>query len=412
MLMTNLKLNKNFGHLLAPVDFLPNTTRILTIRGQSKNNHLIKQQVMETESISIPDIKSIEIVTFGKGDDKIDVTEKVKLIMINTSKINHLTNIEKIFSEFSKTFLKLLCPRCYKEKTKLGTNLHNSGYINLLLLDKPIEYYNSLCDGIIKCFIAFLINVDETIINVQKGRWNECFSHILMNKPDKENNLHFNTVNKIHTHYMSDMSHKPIDLKMKDNTRLQILIFYSHMYPVLKYFFNNRKDIFIRHGLEKNTTNYKENMVFPPNDDDNGWRIHKITDKNNNYQSTKYPAYPIEIDTLPLEKCAAHSKKEIYGIVKGFISRKDFIQSGGHVRIRYDKNDDIMAREHFFAESAIPIKKWVFTYTVNPAYNMRNETKAACHAIISANLPLISEESLSHFHTISELILKKFIMLH
>ena len=57
--------------------------------------------------------------------------------------------------------------------------------------------------------------------------------------------------------------------------------------------------------------------------------------------------------------------KEIYGNVKGFISRTSFKQNGGVIHIRYDKDDNIMAREHLFAESDIDIKQWVLLNCIN-----------------------------------------------
>lgn len=417
--MTTLILNKDFGGLLADDDFLPNKIKVLSLRILSKKGHLVKKLVKENEKITINDIKTVESATFGKDDIKIDVLDKINYIITLETKQDNFKKLNVLFISFCKAFLKVLCPRCYiKQNNANSINHHNTGKINLLLLNCPISYYNNIFDGMIKCFIAFLINEDQTIFPEKKGRWIETFSHIVTDIKDNasEKNLHFVYSNIIHKYFVEGIKlnneYNILKNKMKKSSVEAIQTFYMYMYPALKYFNTNKKDIFIRHGLEKNCGNYSSNMIYPPNDDNNGWRIHKVTNIQNENIATTFPAYPIEFDIYPFKTCSTHSSKEIYGNVKGFISKTSFKNNGGRVHIRYDKDDNIMAREHLFAESSIDISKWVFTYKLNSNDSLKNQIKTSLRALIKAQLPIISDEALMHFSNNLQLLTNKFIMLH
>lgn len=417
--MSTLKLNKHFGHLLAEEDFLPDTKRVLCINVTTKKGYTVKKQIMEFENILIKDITSVNHATFGKGSKKIDVVEKIKnLIRLESTRLNFI-EINDIFYLFCKTYLKFWCPRCYiKQSGMTATNPHNKGFVNLLLYQSDVHYYNKLHDGIIKCFIAFLINDDRNLIYDKKTMWNDAFARILTDKIDTaKSRSHHVLANIIHNYFSSGKKNvidefKKIESKMTPSILNKIKLFYTHIYPVMLYFYNNRTDIFIRHGLEKNSNNYSNNMIFPPNNNDNGWRIHKVTNKDNINITPRIPAYPIEFDKVHLRDCSQHSSKEIYGNVKGFISRTDFIKNGGKIHIRYDDNDTVMARDHLFAESEISSSKWVFTFKKNSPNSLKGEINTAIASIIDATLPLINEESLILFNKILDLTLNKFIMLH
>ena len=419
--MSTLKLSKNFGNLLVDDSFLPNHEKTLLLRIQSKKGHLVKKSYKESEKVNITDIKSVETATFGTNNEKKDVLNKINYYISLEEKTNQFVKLNKLFISFCKTYLKVLCPRCYiKQNSVSGLNPHNSGFINLLLLNCPPESYNKLFDGLIKCFIAFLINEDQNLIPEKKGRWIETFAYIVTNIYDaNENNKHIKYSNCIHDFYtgkhneMEYMAkYKNIEQKMKPSTMNAVKTFYAYIYPALRYFNDNKNDIFIRHGLEKDTDNYNENMVFPPNNSDSGWRIHKVTNAQNQHVATRLPAYPIEFDKLPLNVCSRHSANEIYGNVKGFIARSIFGKFGGKIHIRYDKNENTMAREHLFAESAISVKSWVFTYRDNYKDSLKNEVKGAIRSIIVNKLPLIADNGLELFMNILDTTMNKFIMLH
>lgn len=416
--MSKIALNKNFGHLLADNNFLPGKTKFLNLTVLTRSGSLIKKQFKENEKVVVTDIKNVESAQFGRDGNKIDVREKIINLINVESNIEQFIKINKLFSLFCRSYIKVLCPRCHnKEYCADGAANHNSGLINLLFLQNPSSHFNNIFDGMIKCFIAYLINEDQTLFLDKKTRWLETYSYILANKKDDSvSQIHVETSNILHNYFtkghVKNAAFMEIEKKMKKSTLIMLKIFYKYLYPCLKYFHNNRKDIFIRHGLEKNTDNYRKNMIFPPNDDKSGWRVHKVTNSENEKVGTKLPAYPIEFDMLPLKGCSSHSSKEIYGKVKGFIARTPFRNSGGKIHIRYDKNDNTMAREHLFAESSINSDKWVFTYRTHCKNEMSIEVKSAVRSIIIAELPLISEEGLTSFCKYLNLTLNKFIMLH
>lgn len=414
--MTTLTFDKDFSSLLVPPDFLHGVPKYLTLQFITKTGEYLKKQYRDSESFTLKNIEKITIANFGKGSDKIDVTDKLNDMIILEKMTQETNKINKIFEDFCDIFIKIICPRCYNNIKKSDDNPHNSGYINLLMRNVDINYLETLIDGISKCFVAYLINSD-TIINNKNSRWIECFSHILLSIKTIQFDEHYIKTNIIHDYYTKKDVHTQqvftkLESKMKKSTKMYLAIFYNHMYPALKYFFKNRNNIFVRHGLEKNTSQYSETMVYPPNDDKSGWRIHKVTNSRSEYEPTCFPSYAIEVDKFPFTNCAAHSPKEIYGNVKGFITMNDYKKSGGKIHFRYEKNDNIMSRDHLFGESQIDVKSWVFTYKMKSSDSLKKEIKSAVRSILYSKLPIIAEDHLVKFNLICELLINKFIILH
>ena len=119
--------------------------------------------------------------------------------------------------------------------------------------------------------------------------------------------------------------------KLYDNLSKQqkntIERFYNIIRPSLFYFYNNRNEIFIRHGLEY-INKCDVNGLFPPN------KSFLAVDKLN--------SYPIEIDRVPFgymttdtnqQKgfCSNHGRKMEFNKIKGFITYKEFINNGGKI---------------------------------------------------------------------------------
>lgn len=414
--MTTLTLGKGFRKLLASDDFLISTPKYLTIQYVTKNGDYLKKQYRDTEEVIIKNIKTISAANYGKGHTKIDVKDILIEMIKLEEKVGEINTVNKLFEDFCDVFIKIICPRCYNSIKKCNNNPHNNGYINLLIRNVNYNYIELLIEGISKCFIAYLINKD-TIINNKNNRWIECFSHIVMSVKPSNYDEHYNKSEIIHNYYTTNVfsdndDFTKLESKMKKSTKLYLEIFYKYMYPALKYFFNHRNEIFVRHGLEKDTSNYSKTMIYPPNDDNSGWRIHKVTNNRNTYVPTCFPAYAIEIDKFPFKNCSSHSQKEIYGNVKGYININKYKQMGGLVHFRYEKNNDIMSRDHLFGESQIDIQKWVFTYKMKSHESLKKEIKSAVRSIISSNLPLVCEDHLVKFNLICELLINKFIILH
>lgn len=412
--MVTLKLEKGFGKRLASDDFLKNKMKYLTLHIITVTDENTKKMIRSDESKIIKNIKKITRASYGKGDDKLDVTDKVNIILKLESQIEIFRNVNNDFADFCLVFMNVLCPRCHAIKkgglaksasTSKSLSLHNCGYINYMMRSTHQNYLPHLFDGIIKCFVAYLIKKDKT------KRWIEIFTHILLSQQGDNCPQDIYAIsNTVHSCFLSNGRDKIQNLS--DATKDKLELFYKHIYPGLNYFYLNQSQIFIRHGLEKNTNDYIEKMIYPHNDVNHGWRIHKITSINGGDRPTTYPAYAIEIDKFPFKQCGSHSIKEIYGCVKGYISHHDYKKNGGIIHLRYENNNTVMSRDHFFGESNISINNWVFTYRLKPPEHLKYEVKRAVKALLESNIPLLAEDYLDNYNTIFQLIVNKFIIVH
>lgn len=127
--------------------------------------------------------------------------------------------------------------------------------------------------------------------------------------------------------------------------------FHNYVKPPLLYFYTNRNEIFLRHGLEQ-IDKLECGDIFPP--------------INSFRNVVGEDSYPIEIDRVPfgynrIDKvdqcgfCSNHDWYKEWNIVKGFITLKDFDALGGKI-INSEK------RDHLYAKSKIHLSKWYFLY--------------------------------------------------
>ncbi len=388
----------------------------LWVRYKAIEGHIVKKKVKTSEKVKLKSIKLIEEATFGPNEkNRIDVKELLLQYKENYSISVNFEKINNKFFSFCNTLLKVICPRCYNSYAKTKLNPHNHGYMNIRIAQAPNNTWFNIFDGIIKCFIAFVINEDINIIKKKKERYIESFSDLIVNK--NYNNLdHFKYANIIYDYFMkisrSIEEYKQIEKKMKFSTLNTIKTFFKYQYPVLKYLYQNKNSIFIRHGLEKKIDDYKRNMIYPHNDTKHGWRIHNITSLNGKSIPSVLPVYPIEVDTLPFKKCASHSSKEIYGNVKGFIAFPLFKKLGGKIAMRYENDNNVMPRDHLFAESEINIQNWIFTYRKTNEPSLKANVKKAVNALVNQGIPVMDEAIIPNFTHVLQAIENKFILLH
>ena len=411
--MTILNLDKNFGSHLVSSDFLKDQRKSLYLKYININGNLVKKTIDNENKTVITNIKKLQQAEYGTKDIKLDVTEKINDILLIESICVEFSDVNKYFLKFCNNFLKILCPRCYMKYSHTKINPHNSGFINLLLMQKKISEHKDIFEGFTKCFIAYTLNDDTKLTLSKKENFSDLFCYILVNAKNYEDLSQ--KANVVYDYYINKKftpEYDRINQKIKKNTEIILKSFFKFMYPCLKYFFYNKNDIFIRHGLEKNPTEYKKNMIFPPNNTTSGWRIHKVTGIDGVSVPTVLPAYPIEIDKFPLQKCSMHSEKEIYGCVKGFICQKDFKKKNGKIHIRYENNNNEMARDHLFAESEININEWVFTYKIHNSDKHSKTVKEAVKNILKSNIKIVAEEILEKYNHVIDIIINKFIILH
>jgi hypothetical protein len=421
--MASLTLSKNFTFPLESQTYetIDNTTKYLYLEYIGTSNNLETKKIPNNKPIKIINIKRIKSAVFGsKKNESINVVDDVKLIFDNEQLLEKVKGLSNKFNLFCSFFLHILCPRCFNtisDESDMTTKIHNCGYTNIIMKNVDSNYYEYLFDGIVKCFVAYLIHPntaeyrDEKKIKV----FAEWYTDILLSsKNSSVDNKLYDNANRIHN-YMLDKSDDVEFISatsyIKPSNMEYINIFYKHLYPSLKYFHFNRKDVFIRHGLEKNTFKYAKNSVFPPNSEKYGWRINKVNTSLDDYEIPEIPAYPIEADKYPFYACSIHSSNEIYGNIKGYIANNSFKEHGGKIHCRYEKANLVMARDHLFAESNIPVEKWVFTFNLASPEHLKRNIKMAIRSMLIENIPFIADENLKNFNKVYEIIENKFILL-
>lgn len=120
----------------------------------------------------------------------------------------------------------------------------------------------------------------------------------------------------------------------------------SNLFQTTQVLASHQSDTFICHGIERlEAYNNDPAAQYPPIDS-----MKKQTIAENG------KSYAIETDRLPLINCASsHSIIDPWDYCKGIIPLPVFQQLGGQILLAPD-------REHFYAESAIPINEWCFVY--------------------------------------------------
>jgi len=173
-------------------------------------------------------------------------------------------------------------------------------------------------------------------------------------------------------------------------------IFYRKIRPALKYFYQNRDKIFIRHGLEApEKRNWQKKAIYPP---------------SNSYIELG-AGYAIEVDQLPFsgaqEKnrqgtyCSNHDEESPWNQIKGFISFDDFLQLGGKI-INSEQ------RDHLYANSNIPIENWTFIHQKD-SKNRHPEIES----LLSLDgVSIVHQETLILFFALIKLLTTRIIVLN
>lgn len=219
---------------------------------------------------------------------------------------------------------------------KIITNKYSSYIYDISLCDKYIKLLNDFCDSIKKT----TYHIDYL----------EC-------------------VNDFKRRYTDIAEIELIDLILK---------------PTIRFFLNNKKSVYLRHGIEiYDPLNYIKEGVFPKkcamcwtdgiltyNKEtcEASWINNKV--KNNDECQI---GYPIELDMFPFCEnidsyknrnwpsdnqyghCSNHDALFSWNKLKGYITYKDFDKKGGKV-IHSNK------RDHMYAVSDINVYNWVFVF--------------------------------------------------
>ena len=323
----------------------------------------------------------------------------------------------------------LICSRCSNSDYN-----HHQGNINKFLIpNKNISlnfynnYFNDIEQGffhsLLACYIYYILNNnkinditiaslllhdflkcngfpqedhDKELINYFPNLLDETYTHSnppdgnkLLVKCDRIELLRYND----YKDWVDDRYYKLYD-NFNKNQNQEIETFYN-IRPTLYYFYKNRNEIFIRHGLEY-VDKCEANNIFPPN--------------NSYLVVDKLQSYPIEIDRVPfgyistMEQkqkgcCSNHGWKAPFNKIKGYITYKEFINNGGNI-INTNK------RDHLYAKSSININNWKFLYQ-NVSENNKQKLE-----LEKNNINIISQEIISEFFMFIKLFQDRFIVLN
>jgi len=187
--------------------------------------------------------------------------------------------------------------------------------------------YNSF-ENFLDTFIGFLCNRCITGYQHHNG---EILEYLI-------NQENIDIFNGIMTAYYADISPKSYaNCLINPNPKKDLL------YKTLIYFYKNKDQVFIRHGLEKiKKSDYNIHSIFPPKNS-----YHDI-----NKEMNLIDHYAIELDKVPFNYCSNHG--HAYGspwyYIAGYIALKDFV---GTTKLSQD-------RDHFYATSNLKANNWVF----------------------------------------------------
>ena len=353
---------------------------------------------------------------------------------------------------------------------------HNSGYFNILLRsakeisDKQIKNYlndteHGLFHGLMTSFLCYLINSDKNLIEKKdaKKKFEQMFASATLHDFLKCNKFkqeeHDKQLKNYFIHLLDETyvhSDPPEELKdkhlimadrlelrrynnynlwvddrfkrlyeiMTPETKDMIDVFYNNMRPALKYLLEKKDDSFIRHGLEENNElMYKKHKNFPPKN--SGWNIYQKTDINGNKVKLSNDgwAYPIEIDSMPLDACSNHCGTALYNTLKGYITKEQFNKNGGKVIVRSKIKEFIprtnlnkeCERDHLFAQSeSIPLKEWLFLYKKYKKDDARPywKIKRDISYLIDNDIRIVNQDVVFNFFKLIKLLKTKFIMLN
>lgn len=331
---------------------------------------------------------------------------------------------------FLNKIINLICSRCSNTDYT-----HHKGLINKFLIPSKnisLEFYNNYFNDVehgffhalSTCYIYYIINnnkIDEiTIASLLLHDFLKCngfsqidhdielrkyFSNLLEetythSNPKNENKLLIKC-DRIELRRYSDYKDWVDDryYKLYDDFNIkqkqEIEDFYNNIRPTLLYFYINRNEIFIRHGLEDINKCDPLNK-FPP---EKSYMTHDAIE-----------SYPIEIDRIPfgyitsdhnkqMGYCSNHGLKQEWNKIKGYITFKEFTNNGGKI---INTNE----RDHLYAISNININKWKFLYQ-----NVHENNRQIIE-LKKNNINIISQQIISEFYIFIKLFQDRLVVLN
>ena len=318
---------------------------------------------------------------------------------------------------------------------------------NIEYINKNIMNYlcSSLLHDFLKCNGYSQNKHDNELINFFPKLLTETYNH---STPKKEEEIKLliigdRTELRRYTDYNDWKKEELLEHEnlLNIEQKVSLDIFYDIIRPALLYFYENRNETFIRHGLEKVNKMEKEideNTYFPLINSYSNLEEHKVYYKKKEIpisSDSNKNSYAIEIGNIPFadyfweEKqnhhgwnCMNHDMNHNWNNIKGIISNKDFKKHNG--KIIYSNH-----RDHLYASSEIIIKDWTFihknlaidkkhqdTQTMKDLYKIievkPNERIIEIEKLFKYSNGVISQRVIVSFYKLYELIKAKMYIIN
>lgn len=363
-----------------------------------------------------------------KAGNQIDITDLV-MAYIRGGKTKYLYLLDHQFQNFIRIYTEFVCSRCVNKGHHNG-DLH-SFFSPIQKFSQPMlsnffaDVEHGFFHGIMASFICYLMNLDGSLVEdvktdeellpifvsatmhdflktngvpqsehdvLLKEWYNQLLpeTYVHSNPPEHYQSKHLILADRLelrrYPDYLEWVDERFYELYhgVKTETKELLNLFYTNYRPCLTYFYQFKKDVFIRHGTETNRIGLSS--LYPP--------------VNSSYVTLKNQAYPIEIDTIPLNKCSNHDETKLWNSIKGFISFGQFIYNKGEIV-------NSKMRDHLYARSNIKMEEWVFVF--------QNINKSRYYHKLEEHLSnyssLISQEAIWHFFDFEKKLTSKLVVL-
>lgn len=166
----------------------------------------------------------------------------------------------------------------------------------------------------------------------------------------------------------------------------------SKLISTLKYFYVNRRNNFLRHGLEDLKYNsYSSGQSFPSK----GSMEKKSLSSDGEY-------FAVEIDRPPFINCFEHGASFPWLYCGGVMTIENFKNRNGKLALADD-------REHFYATSDIEVNHWYFIYHLRVKHKRRlsfepNSLRQSISEMKSSGAGFIEIETLRNFFYVIDLL--------
>ena len=289
-------------------------------------------------------------------------------------------------------------------------NLDSNNPIEL----RPKDYVSTILHDFLKSNGVAQELHDKLLVNYFDKLLDETYEH--SNPPEKYQNTLLIKSDRIELRRYDDYK-EWVDERfynlvssLSEKTQNYLDIFYNNIRPALLYIYNNKNNIYIRHGIETIGMNDYPITHWPFG----FWNI---------IENNKCNVYPIEIDRFPFGiinegdfknsqqgYCSNHECYHSWNRIKGYITIKDHNKLNGEIEISG-------VRDHLYAKGKIGISHWVFIVQnlLSQKHNdgaKQEDLIQLYNTLINDNNKIIKQDNVILFHKCLKLVCDRFYILN